>query len=107
MGLFDFFRTPDINEGVSRYGATPDAVLLDVRTPEEFRLEGRIPGSRNLPAEELQRASSLVEDRNTPLFVYCYSGARSGQAVHVLRRMGYVNVKNIGGIATWTGAVEH
>ena len=70
MGLFDFFRMPDINEGVSRYGATPGAVLLDVRTPEEFRLEGRIPGSRNQPAQELKMASSLLEDRNTPLCVY-------------------------------------
>ena len=106
MGLFDFFRMPDINEGVSRYGATPGVVLLDVRTPEEFRLEGRIPGSRNLPAEELQRASSLVEDRNTPLFVYRYSGARSSYAVSALRRMGYQQVTNIGGINRYRGKVE-
>ena len=51
-------------------------------------------------------AAGLAEDKETPLFVYCYSGARSGQAVHVLRRMGYANVKNIGGIAAWTGEVE-
>ena len=52
------------------------------------------------------RAPGLAEDKETPLFGYCYSGARSGQAVHVLRRMGYANVKNIGGIAAWTGEVE-
>jgi len=67
-----------------------------------------------IPAEQIDKAVDAVAQRinadyagkETPLFVYCYSGARSGQAVHVLRRMGYVNVKNIGGIATWTGAVE-
>ena len=60
----------------------------------------------NIPLSSLEEAAGLTENKETPLFVYCYSGARSGQAVHVLRRMGYVNVKNIGGIATWTGAVE-
>lgn len=38
---------------------------------------------------------------------YCYSGARSAQAVSALRRMGYTNVKNIGGIAAYAGKVEH
>ena len=56
--------------------------------------------------EELQRASSLVEDRNTPLFVYCYSGARSSYAVSALRRMGYQQVTNIGGINRYRGKVE-
>ena len=41
------------------------------------------------------------------MFVYCHSGAKSGQAVSALRRMGYTNVKNIGGIAAYSGKVEH
>ena len=80
-------------------------VLLDVRSRQEFQ-KGHIPGSRNVPLSSLGEAAGLAEDKETPLFVYCYSGARSGQAVHVLRRMGYANVKNIGGIAAWTGEVE-
>ena len=36
MGLFDFFaRRPSLEEGLERWKETPDAVLLDVRTPEE------------------------------------------------------------------------
>ena len=96
---------PDIGQGVEEFRATPGAVLLDVRSRQEFQ-EGHIPGSQNIPLSSLEEAAGLTENKETPLFVYCYSGARSGQAVHVLRRMGYVNVKNIGGIATWTGAVE-
>ena len=42
---------------------------------------------------------SIVMERATPLFVYCYSGSRSSQATAMLKRMGYTNVKNIGGIA--------
>ena len=44
MGLFDFLKGTDFNEGIETYKNTEDAVLLDVRTPEEY-LEGRVPGS--------------------------------------------------------------
>ena len=40
------------------------------------------------------------------MFVYCYSGARSGQAVEALKKMGYEDVKNIGGIAAYRGKLE-
>ena len=45
MGFFDFLKQPDINRGVQAFKATKGAVLLDVRTPQEFR-EGHIPESR-------------------------------------------------------------
>lgn len=43
---------------------------------------------------------------DTPLFVYCHSGARSREAVSMLERMGYQQVKNIGGITAYKGEVE-
>lgn len=52
MGLFDFFKGPDFNEGIETYKNTKDAVLLDVRTQEEY-LEGRVPGSWNIPLQEI------------------------------------------------------
>ena len=36
MGLFDFLRQPDVNQGVNDYKNSTGAVLLDVRTPEEY-----------------------------------------------------------------------
>ncbi len=101
MGLFDFLRGPDIDQGVKEYGGTEGAVLLDVRTPQEYR-EGHIPGSKNVPLQEIGRVSAAAGGKDTPLFVYCHSGARSRQAVDALRRMGYLQVKNIGGISAYT-----
>lgn len=106
MGFFVFLKGPDMNQGVKDYQATPSAVLLDVRTPEEYR-EGHIPGSKNVPLQSLDKVTGFVNNQDTPVFVYCHSGARSSQAVKALRRMGYNNVKNIGGIAAYTGKVEH
>jgi len=106
MGFFDFLHGPDINQGVKEYGGLEGAVLLDVRTPQEYR-EGRIPGSINIPLQSLSTADQIPAGKDAPLFVYCYSGARSSQAVRLLAGMGYTNTKNIGGIAAYKGKVEH
>lgn len=105
MGLFDFFRnTADINAGVAEYEKTNGAVLLDVRTAEEYR-DGHIDGSVNLPLDEISFIEDAVKDKSTPLYVHCYSGSRSGQAVSYLDQMGYTNATNIGGISSYRGKV--
>ena len=47
MGIFSFLRSPDINDGVAEFNKTNGAVLLDVRTVEEYR-GGHIENSINL-----------------------------------------------------------
>ena len=105
MGFFDFLKGTDINQGVKEYRATDGAVLLDVRTSGEYA-EGHIPGSKNLPLQSIDKVEKMVENKATPIFVHCLSGARSRQAAAVLQQMGYTNVKNIGGISAYTGKVE-
>lgn len=105
MGFFDLFKQNDINQGVKDYHNIPGAVLLDVRTPQEYR-EGHIPGSKNLPLQTIDKVDSIVENKDTVLYVYCHSGARSRQATAMLQHMGYTNVQNIGGIAAYRGKVE-
>ena len=104
MAMFDFLTRSPIHQGLQRYEATPGGVLLDVRSPQEYR-QGHIPGSENIPLQDIESLLWLREDRKTPLFVYCYSGARSGQAAAVLKELGYQNVSNIGGIAAYKGKV--
>ena len=105
MGFFDLFKQPDVNQGVKEYQRTSGAVLLDVRTQEEYR-SGHIPGSKNVPLQSIDKAGSVAENKNTALYVYCQSGARSRQAAGLLKQMGYTNVNNIGGIAAYLGKVE-
>lgn len=105
MGLFNSFRNAaDINAGVAEYEATDGAVLLDVRTSEEYR-DGHINGSINLPLDRISSIGDTVKDKSTLLYVHCYSGSRSGQAVSLLKQMGYTNAKNIGGIGSYRGKV--
>ena len=61
MALFGLLTKPkpEINAGVEACARTPDAVLLDVRTREEYAA-GHIGGSRNLPLELLPAAAPLA-----------------------------------------------
>ncbi len=63
------------------------AVLLDVRTPEEFEEESA-PKSVNIPLDELfLRVTELPADKD--IVVICRSGKRSQMAIELLRRLGY------------------
>lgn len=75
-----------------------DAVLIDVRTPAEFA-EGHLAGAVNI---DLQSGSFEQEIAALPLagdyVVYCRSGNRSGQAVEIMRKLGFDNLVNAGGL---------
>ena len=105
MGFFDFLKGPDINQGVKEYSTTDGAILLDVRTPDEYR-QGHIPGSKNVPLQSIDKVTVMINNKATPIFVHCLSGSRSRQAAAVLQQLGYTNVKNIGGISAYAGKVE-
>ena len=105
MKALHLSHRPGIDDFLREYASDPNAVLLDVRSPQEYR-DGHIPGSKNLPLRSLHYAFSVVEHKDSPVYVYCLSGVRSGQAVNALQEMGYANVRNIGGIASYSGKLE-
>ena len=75
----------------------PSTVLVDVRSPWEYEIK-HIPGSRNIPLEEV---SSKVEEFKlfkNPVVLYCQSGNRSGMALSILKQLGVADVYNGGGL---------
>ena len=106
MGLlFDLFRKTDINSRLEEVRDVKRAVLLDVRNADEFG-QGHIPGAVNIPVDSIDKISGKVKKKDTPIYSYCLSGARSGKAVAALKAMGYTNVTNIGGINRYKGELE-
>ena len=84
-----------------------DAVILDVRTEEELE-DGYIPGMINYDIREgqdfLDNLDKLDKDKN--YYVYCRSGARSGQACQIMDQKGFKNAYNlIGGFMNWDGEI--
>jgi len=89
------FVTADAAQKLLRQGA----LVIDVRSREEFQ-EGCLPGAINIPLGELHdRLPRRVKDKSQPLLLHCLSGGRSGMARSQIKRMGYVNVFNLGSLA--------
>lgn len=74
-------------------------LIVDVRSPEEFRM-GAVPDAINIPLDELMyRAEELGNNASREIIVYCASGARSAYAQQMLMQYGYTDVKNGGGVS--------
>lgn len=73
------------------------AVILDVRTPGEYR-RGHVKGSKNIPLQDLQRQSGQIKKWKKPVITCCASGNRSGMAAKVLNEWG---VEAVNG-GSWT-----
>ncbi|MEO8104859.1 MAG: rhodanese-like domain-containing protein [Candidatus Saccharibacteria bacterium] len=81
--------------------------LIDVRTPAEFA-SGHIAGAVNLSLQDMQINKLPAVAKTQPVYVYCHSGNRSGQATVILKAAGYrvidlgaiTHVESIGGALT-------
>lgn len=72
------------------------ATVLDVRSEAEFQ-GGAYRGAINIPLQQLSARLTRVP-RDRPVVVYCASGARSAMAVRLLKKAGYADVSNAGGL---------
>ncbi len=83
--------------GIVKQKIEAGAVIIDVRTPEEFR-DGAYPGARNIPVGTLgARLGEIPKDK--PVVLYCASGARSASAARTMKQAGFADVINAGGLA--------
>ena len=109
MALKDMFGKAQQGKGIDEYvseaRANAKAVILDVRSADEFA-KGHIKGAVNVPLNQLPTIKAKLADLNTPLYVHGLSGARSSRAAKQLAQMGFTNVTNIGGINTYRGPIE-
>jgi rhodanese-related sulfurtransferase len=81
------------------------ALVLDVRTAEEFGA-GHILGAFNVPLAELEaRRAELERHRERPVIAVCGNGSLAGRAVRLLRGAGFARAIGLrGGLAAWQGA---
>jgi adenylyltransferase/sulfurtransferase len=76
-------------------------LLVDVRQPAEHALDA-IPGSLLVPLGTLATADLPLDQ---PIILHCARGARSAQALRLLRDRGYTQISHLdGGIAAWNAA---
>lgn len=93
---------------VAQYEADTNAVILDVRTEDEWN-DGFIPNAINIDIYKGQGFIYAVEelDKSKNYYVYCKAGGRSQQACDIMNHLGFEHTYNlVGGILQWTGKVE-
>ena len=101
-----------IREVAPRDAAAGDALVIDVREPSEFET-GHIPGAINIPRGVLEfqvdahPAVANVSDpalshKERPIVVVCRTGGRAALSAVNLQRLGFGDVRSIGGgVVAW------
>jgi len=92
---------------VSQLEADTNAVILDVRTEDEWN-GGIIPNAINIDIYKGQGFIYAVEelDKSKNYYVYCKAGGRSEQACNIMNQLGFENTYNLlGGMMQWKGEV--
>ena len=92
-------------EWTAQQASDSNSIILDVRTDQEVE-EGMIPEAIHLDIHQGQAFISELEklDKTKSYFVYCRSGARSGQACSIMNKLGFKSAFNLlGGFNDWDG----
>lgn len=95
-------QTITVEELKTKLDAGESIHLVDVREPHEhaeFNIGGLL-----LPLGKVQimQVDEIDEYKDQPLYIYCRSGNRSGQACLILETLGYKNLVNVaGGMLAW------
>jgi len=96
VNVEDVKKSIDLNDG--------SFIIIDVRTPEEYRGElGHIKESKLMPLDKLEELLPLIIDKkHLKVYVICRSGNRSRTASQILINAGFEKVFNVsGGMIEW------
>ena len=108
------FPNLSLDEMCEGVNANPEIVLLDVRSPGEFKgtgfqTYGHFKNAININITQLEDCLPELEKfKNSEIIVYCSHSQRSPRASLLLSSRGFKNVKNMsGGVSTLTGQTNN
>ena len=112
MTLFNFLSSGDgvnslsYEEFKDMISKEKDALLIDVRTLQEFK-QVRIPNSKLIDFHSSDFRDEITKlDKSKTYLIYCKSGHRSYHACREFKQLGFQKVFNLdGGIISWKGDV--
>ncbi len=100
------YTTVTVKEAFQQLADNPEAILVDVRNPDEWAATGvpKVPqGVTLIPLPELQQRAPQELPKDKTIYLICRSGNRSRVASELLLQLGYSSVVNVdGGILAWT-----
>lgn len=92
-------------EEAAKIIAEGKTVIVDVRTPDEFK-DGHIKGAKNIDIMASDFEAKLGKlDKTTPTLVHCQAGGRSMRALKVFEKLGFTNLIHLDeGFGGWEAA---
>jgi len=84
-----------------------DFVLVDVREPNEYEIN-KIPGSQLIPKGEFLNGNAIGQlPQDKQVVLHCKSGARSAEALAVLKGAGFSDAVHVGGgVVAWVNQID-
>jgi len=101
-GVISVMSPKDFQEKLIK---SPDAILVDVRTPRECQA-GMLENAQRITygADDFQSKMTAL-DKTKPIFLYCKGGVRSAKAANFLEKSGFTQIYDLrGGIRAWQQA---
>lgn len=101
------YRKISFREAHELLEAEKDACFFDVREEDEYDA-GHAEGAALFPLGTIdeESAAERIPDYDTPVLLYCRSGARSFRAARQLVELGYTRVYDLGGLNGWPYGID-
>ncbi|MEK9649807.1 MAG: rhodanese-like domain-containing protein [Gammaproteobacteria bacterium] len=78
--------------------ANDNVLIIDVRTEQEWD-NGHLESAIHIPLGEIStQIESLLQYKDSEIFLYCGAGRRAEEARKILSNAGFTNLINAGGI---------
>ena len=99
LGIGIYLITDKKPEDTARAQKLPATTkIYDVRTAEEYAA-GHIAGATLMPDYEIAAGKYPTVAKDAPIAVYCRSGNRSAGATENLKKAGFTNITDLGGLS--------
>jgi len=101
------YRRIDFQQAKQMLDSEPEIRFFDVREEDEY-LTGHAEGALLFPLGSIDeaRAAEAIPSLDTPVLLYCRSGARSHQAALRLISCGYRRVFDLGALNGWPYGID-
>jgi rhodanese-related sulfurtransferase len=88
-------RDLSVTEFKAKLESSPEAVLLDLRTPDELK-KGIIPNAKNIDYFNLDFEKQIAAlDKDKTYLLYCAVGGRSTETADLMTKLGFRKVYNL------------
>lgn len=99
------YTTVGVRQAHDALNADPDAIIVDVRTAQEWATTGVPTDAVLITLDQIAQRAPGALPQDQPIYLICNSGNRSRVAADALLKLGFTSVYNVdGGIQAWMRA---